>query len=97
MIEHLVLFKFKDNTEKHCKIDMLNKLNELKSHISEIKEISCGENFTNRSQGYGFGLRVLFESEEDLESYLVHPAHVRVVDEVIKPIITDLLVLDYKI
>ena len=96
MVEHLVIFKFNENANNSNKINMVNSLTALKNEISEIKEISCGENFTERSQGFGFGLRVLFESESDLNIYLEHPAHVKVVNEVIKPIISDLLVIDYR-
>ena len=58
--------------------------------------MSCGENFTKRSQGFGFGLRVLLESESELNIYLEHPAHVKVVNEMVKPIISDLIVIDYQ-
>ncbi len=96
MVEHLVIFKFNENASDSNKINMLKSLNNLKNEISEIKDLSCGENFTARSQGFGFGLRVLFESESELNIYLEHPAHVKVVNEVIKPIISDLLVIDYQ-
>ena len=95
MVEHLVIFKFNENANKDNKSNMLTHLKNLKKEIPEIEEISCGENFSDRSKGFDFGLRVLFASEEDLQTYLVHPAHVKVVEENIKPIISDLLVIDY--
>ena len=95
MIEHLVLFKFKESTTEDSKNNMLEKLLNLKNEIKEIREISCGENFTDRSKGFEFGLRVLFDSKDDLNTYAVHPAHVAVVEEIIKPIISDIIALDY--
>ena len=60
MIEHLVLFKFKESTTEDSKNNMLEKLLNLKNEIKEIREISCGENFTDRSKGFEFGLSSSF-------------------------------------
>ena len=96
MIEHLVLFKFKNDVNAQQKADMTEKLLAMKNEISEIKEISCGINFAERSQGFHFGLRVLFATKADLDVYAVHPKHLEVAEKTIKPSITDLIVLDYE-
>ena len=55
MIEHLVSLNSMKMLKNSNKINMLNSLNALKINIRN-KEISC-QNFTERSQGFGFGLQ----------------------------------------
>lgn len=94
MIEHIVLIKLKPEFE--AKIDEIcSALNSLKSKIPEIIEICAGRNISNRHQGYQMGLRSLFKSKEDLETYSKHPAHVELVETLLIPAKDDLIALDF--
>jgi len=94
MIEHIVLIKVKPEFEP--KIDEIcSALNCLKAKIPEIIEISAGRNVSSRHQGYQIGLRSLFKSIEDLETYSKHPAHVELVETLIVPAKDDLIALDF--
>ena len=95
MVEHLVFFKLKPETPEASKINMLEKLRSLQGEIPEILEISCGENFTDRAKNFNLGLRVLLNSKADLSTYSNHPAHLEVVNNHIKPILDDIIALDY--
>ena len=93
MIEHVVLFKFSDEAKISQAVE---KLNALKAKIPQIIEMSAGKNFSDRGQGFQFGLRMLCRSKEDLQTYATHPAHLEVVHEDILPYKEDILVLDFE-
>ncbi len=92
MIEHLVLLKIK-NTNYISRI--IESLNELPKKINCIESLSVGENFCERNKGFQIGLRVTFKSKEDLDQYQVHEDHQKVLNELIKPHIEDIIALDY--
>ena len=96
MVEHVVLLKVKEGTPQ-AKIDaMVEGVRGLKAKIEGIVEISIGKNYTDRGQGFDYALVVRMESKETLERYLPHPDHQEVVVNRIKPIIDDILAVDYE-
>lgn len=97
MIEHIVLFKWQPDASLEAIASVMDGLLGLKAKIPEIINISCGENFSERGQGFQHGLVVRFADREALKSYQVHPAHQEVVAQLIKPILTDILAVDYEI
>ncbi len=96
MIVHLVLFKWKEEATSESILATIEALKRLKSKIPNIIDLSCGKNFTNRAQGFQHGLMVKFRDRNDLESYQNHPAHQEVVQNLIKPILADIIALDYE-
>lgn len=97
MIEHIVLFKWQPDASPEAIASVMAALKGLKDKIPEIIDLSCGENFSERGQGFQHGLVVRFADRVALKSYQVHPAHQEVVQKLIKPILTDILAVDYEI
>ena len=97
MIEHLVLFRVKAHTQVEDELKMLNGLRSLPGHVASIVELSCGKNTSDRSQGFTHGLLVRFRSQADLDAYIVHPEHRRIVSECISPIVENVIVVDYEV
>lgn len=97
MIEHIVLFKWQPDASPEAIASVMTALKGLKDQIPEILALSCGEDFSERGQGFQHGLVVRFADREALKSYQVHPAHQEVVARLIKPILTDILAVDYEI
>jgi Stress responsive A/B Barrel Domain len=97
MIEHIVLFKWKEGTTPEAIAAVMKGLQGLKDSIPQIVDLSCGENFSDRSQGFEHGLVVRFRSRKDLEAYQPHPAHTDVVQNLIQPILAGILAVDYEI
>jgi len=94
MIVHTVLFKIKSGTP-HEKIDeMIESLQGLKSIISELLELKAGKNFSTRNKGFDLMLYSRFKDPTSLQIYLDHPAHRRVIDEVVHPIREEVIVGD---
>ena len=81
MIEHVVLIKLKDGTTAEQRRALIEAIKGLRHAVPGIVDLSCGENFSPRSQGYEVGLVVRFADRAALDGYLPHPVHQRVVKE----------------
>ncbi|MEA5499378.1 Dabb family protein [Limnoraphis robusta Tam1] len=97
MIVHVVLFKWKEDATPEAICSTMEGLKELKAKIPGIIDLSCGENFSERSQGFQHGLVVKFTDKSALEAYTPHPDHQAVVQNLIKPILADILAVDYEV
>ena len=97
MIEHLVLFRWNADASAEAVTRVMEELRALKGQIPGIRDLTCGENFSPRSQGFTHALAVRLEDRAALEAYGPHPAHQRVVQEFIAPIRADTLALDYEV
>ncbi len=96
MVEHLVLFKWKEDAAPGDIAKAVQGLKGLRHEIPGIVDLSVGDNFCNRSQGYQCGMVVRFEDRAAVENYGPHPAHQAVVQNLIVPIRADLIVVDYE-
>jgi hypothetical protein len=97
MVEHIVLFKIKPDATAEQQETVLRELRALRDSVPGIVDLTVGHNFSSRSQGFGIGLVVRFEDRAALEGYLPHPAHRAAVDQHIRPIMEDVIVVDYEI
>ena len=99
MIEHLVLFKVRENAAPEESEEMLRRLRQLETEVPGILYLSCGVNFSERSQGYTHGLVVRFPDRDALQAYQVHPLHQAAVSEAVRPVVEPggILALDYEI
>ena len=96
-IMHIVLFKWTDEATKAAIQAAAQALIDLKDKVPGILEISCGSNFSDRSQGFTHALVVRFKDRATLEAYGPHPDHQLVVHNHIGPIRADVLAIDYEI
>ncbi|SHI99569.1 Stress responsive A/B Barrel Domain [Tangfeifania diversioriginum] len=98
MINHIVLFKLKDYpaNEKTKVVEELKSLLEsLKGKIKEVKHLEVGTNYELKAKSYDIALISHFESLEDLDTYRVHPEHLKVVER-IKETTSERAAVDYK-
>ncbi len=94
MIVHIVMFKFKEE-DKASNLELVQtRLNELVSKIDELKCMEVGINFTVADRAFDLSLYSTFTTKEDLQSYAVHPEHLKVV-ELIKSVTLESKVVDY--
>ncbi|CAN5294223.1 hypothetical protein BH24ACT19_BH24ACT19_20550 [soil metagenome] len=94
MVDHLVLFTVKGDARAEDVEDLLASLKGLKKEIPDVIDLSVGENFSERSQGYTHGLFARFRTVDDLRSYISHPEHLAVVEK-LDALTTGRLVVDY--
>ena len=97
MVEHIVLFKLKAGATAEQKEAAKKALKGLKEQIEGIVDLTCGDNFSERSQGHEMGLVVRFRDRAALDAYIPHPAHRGVVEQYIAPIRESGIVVDYEI
>ena len=97
MVEHVVLFKLKAEATAEANRAAIEALKGLRDEIEGIVDLSCGVNFSERSQGYEIGLVVRFRDRAALDGYIPHPAHRGVVDQYLHPIRESVIVVDYEI
>ncbi|KAG2292054.1 hypothetical protein Bca4012_064736 [Brassica carinata] len=94
IIEHIVLFKVKDDVDS-VKIDaMVNGLNSLAT-IDQVLYLSAAPIHRLRSSSaFTHVLHSRYRSKEDLSAYIAHPDHLRVVEETM-PIWEDIMSVDW--
>ncbi|CAH8385895.1 unnamed protein product [Eruca vesicaria subsp. sativa] len=94
IIEHIVLFKVKDNVDS-TKIDtMVNDLNSLTT-IDQVLYISAAPIHSLKStSAFTHVLHSRYRSKEDLSAYVAHPDHLRVVEQTM-PIWEDIMSVDW--
>ena len=80
MIRHIVFFKLKDNSKAN-KQRIKDVILPLKEKIDVIKFYQVGINFSNEERAYDLALVSDFYSVDDLESYAVHPEHLKIISQ----------------
>ena len=95
MIDHLVSIKLKPSTTPQQRQDLLAGLRGLRDQVPGVVDLTAGENFSERAQGFEIGVMVRFADRAALDAYGPHPAHQKVVQELLLPIREDIIVLDY--
>ncbi|GMI92672.1 UP3 [Hibiscus trionum] len=96
IVEHVVLFKVKDDTDQGKVNVMLNNLNGLVS-LDPVLHLTAGPVIRTKSPISNFThmLHSRYKSKEDLNAYGVHPDHQRVVKENVVPICDDIMAVDW--
>ncbi|KAL4589432.1 hypothetical protein LXL04_002339 [Taraxacum kok-saghyz] len=96
IVEHVVLFKVKPDVDSSKVAAMISGLNGLTS-LDLTVHLTSGQLLRSRSSSLTFThmLHSRYRSKEDLREYAAHPEHVRVVTENIKPIIDDIMAVDW--
>jgi hypothetical protein len=97
MIQHIVLFKFKENLSNEVVENTIQKLRDLEHIVSGIRNFSVGIDYTGKSKGYTIGLSGIYESKEHLQEYYVHPQHLQLVKELKDGIAEDWIANDYEL
>lgn len=95
-VEHIVLFKVKEETEPSKVSEMVNGLGSLVS-LDQVLHLSVGPLLRNRSTSLTFThmLHTRYNSKEDLDAYSAHPSHVSVVKGHVLPIVDDIMAVDW--
>lgn len=100
MVKHLVMWNFKEDFPEEKKEAMAKEADaRLKALVGQIKGLTFAEMRLNQLHGSNRELLLVSELEtpEDLDAYQVHPLHVAVAEEVIKPAACDRVCFDYEL
>ena len=99
MIQHIVLLKLKPDATAEQKAALLDGLIALKEKIPGIESISGGDDNSPEGKQHRFdwGFVMTFADADARDVYLPHPDHKALGQELLRPIVDDILVLDYEI
>ncbi len=82
MISHVVLWKLNESVDGKSKdenfVRICEELNALPAVIPQIRSLSVVRNANPTDKNMDVALVTTFDSLEDLEIYVIHPAHVKV-------------------
>jgi len=95
VIDHVVLFKLKPDAPAGSGETLVKQLTALRGRIPGVIDISCGKTFTARAKGFDYGLFVRLSSRAALDTYLLHPLHVAAVNAAVKPVVEEIIALDW--
>ncbi|KAF9992707.1 hypothetical protein BGZ80_000199 [Entomortierella chlamydospora] len=97
-IAHIILVKVKPSLSEDQAQDMLKAVAAIKDQLpGVIESVHLGTNFSARSKGFTHGFTMVFKDRAALETYDKSAEHVKVVQEIIRPNIEDLICMDYDI
>jgi hypothetical protein len=94
------MWNFKEDFPEEKKEAMAKEADaRLKALVGQIKGLTFAEMRLNQLHGSNRELLLVSELEtpEDLDAYQVHPLHVAVAEEVIKPAACDRVCFDYEV
>jgi hypothetical protein len=100
MVKHVVMLRLKEYENKAQKLENALKLKKaleaLKVYIDEIKYIEVGLNFNTKPNAFDLVLNATFQSENDLNKYIEHPEHKKVL-VFLRSVTSESAVVDYEI
>jgi hypothetical protein len=100
MVKHIVMLRLKEYENKTQKLEnalLLKKaIEDLRIYIDEIKNLEVGLNFNNKAHAYDLVLTAVFQTEDDLEIYRMHPAHKKVM-VFLNQVTANKAVVDYEV
>jgi hypothetical protein len=79
MLRHVVIYKMKDEKESETLVKLFLSM---EGKIPSLRKISSGSNILPSGRAYDVSLVCDFDDVEGLDSYLVHPEHVKVKQQV---------------
>lgn len=94
MLVHIVMFQFKEENKEGNLARVKSMLEALPSKIDALKSMEVGIDVSKSERSFDLVLTSLFENQEGLNTYAVHPAHLEVVN-VIKEVTSVSKVVDY--
>ncbi len=84
MVKHIVFFNIKEENKEENAKAIKQKLETLKNKIPFIVELEIGINEVTGERAWDISLYSAFDNMDDLNSYRVHPEHVKVVEFIAK-------------
>ena len=100
MVKHIILWQLKDELseeqKKQVKAAAKEKLEALVGKIPGLVEMKIQTEYFKASNA-DFLLDSTFESREALEGYAVHPEHVKIADENVRPFVKYRSCLDFEV
>lgn len=98
MVNHIVMWNFKSDIKEEDKSAIMSTMEEhLKSLIGKVPGLLTVDFVSHplSSSTHDIALVTTLEKAEDIAIYAMHPAHVSVADNYVRPYVKDRVCLDY--
>ena len=80
MLTHIVIWKYRADIEQEVREEHVGLLRALAATISEIVSLSVGFDVLGLPRSYDAGMVAVFRDRRGLESYTIHPDHIKVAE-----------------
>ena len=80
MLTHIVVWKYREDTEQFAREEHVNLLRSLAAIIPEVQSLSVGTDTLFLPRSYDTGLVAIFADRAALDAYTIHPEHVKVAE-----------------
>lgn len=80
MLTHIVVWKYRADTEQFARDEHVSLLRKLASIIPEVQSLSVGFDTLELPRSYDTGLVATFADRAALDAYTVHPEHIKVAE-----------------
>jgi hypothetical protein len=80
MLTHIVMWKYRPETEPKVREEHVRLLRSLAGLIREVKSLDVGFDVLQLPRSFDTGLVALFEDRAALDRYTIHPEHVKVAE-----------------
>ena len=80
MLTHIVVWKYRADIEQFAREEHVNLLRSLRRIIPEVQSLSVGFDALHLPRSYDTGLVAVFADRAALDTYTVHPEHVKVAE-----------------
>jgi hypothetical protein len=87
MLRHVVLLRWKPDASDHARASAIDAISSLPSVIEEIRGYSVGTDLGETAGNYDLAIVADFDDAHAYATYRDHPVHVRVITELIRPIL----------
>jgi hypothetical protein len=78
MLTHIVIWKYRADVEQETRDEHVALLRKLARIIPEVRSLSVGFDTLDLPRSYHTGLVATFDDRAGLDTYTVHPEHVKV-------------------
>jgi len=80
MLTHIVIWKYRADVEQEIRDEHVALLRKLAGVIPEVRSLAVGFDTLNLTRSYHTGLVAIFDDRAGLDTYTLHPEHVKVAD-----------------
>ncbi len=81
MLKHIVMIRFNAGADvEQLSGEFTEKLNGLLNTVPSLKSMEVGKNISAKPSAYHLVLTAVFDNQAGLDTYRVHPNHVKILD-----------------
>ena len=96
MIQHVLVFRFRDDVGEAEKDRLLDEMRTFPTHFTAMRNFHLGRNESTRDDRFTHGFTVQFDEAELLHAYLSSERHEAFVRDRFKPIIAERAIVSFE-